>query len=152
MVALAGGLIAMLAAIVRRLDHGAPGHRAWEIPGVWAAVRMCGSNARSMPSSSADWRHWPISCNPPPMAPTGKSTSAGSTSYSGQAEKATREGQFEEALKHYVHAISYMMAELREQHRRTRQGPDVIRVAGAENPLQAILRQDAIPAAGEERA
>ena len=39
------------------------------------------------------------------------------------AEQATREGKFEEALKHYMHAISYMMAELREQSRRTGQAP-----------------------------
>ena len=40
-----------------------------------------------------------------------------------QAETASREGAFDEVLKHYVHAISYMMAELREQHRRADGNP-----------------------------
>lgn len=35
-----------------------------------------------------------------------------------QAEQAARQSAFPDALKHYAHAISHMMAELREQHRR----------------------------------
>jgi len=40
-----------------------------------------------------------------------------------RAEAATAAGQYEEALRHYMHAISYMMAELREQSRRTGETP-----------------------------
>jgi protein phosphatase len=39
------------------------------------------------------------------------------------AEQATRNGRYDEALRHYVHAISFMMAELREQSRRRGEAP-----------------------------
>ncbi len=42
---------------------------------------------------------------------------------SAQAETAAQAGKYDEALTHYVHAISYMMAELREQSRRKGQSP-----------------------------
>lgn len=40
-----------------------------------------------------------------------------------QAQAATQAGHYDQALTHYVRAISYMMAELREQSRRTGQSP-----------------------------
>jgi hypothetical protein len=41
----------------------------------------------------------------------------------GRAEQARQEGKHEEALKYYMHAISYMMAQLREQSRRRGEPP-----------------------------
>ncbi len=122
MVALAGGLIAVLVAIVHRW-HAAPrGIALGETRrlGRGPHVRIeCPVNAEFVGKlaalvdqlrSATEGGDWKVDLG-------------GFNQHGRRAEQATREGKFEEALKHYMHAISYMMAELREQSRRTGQAP-----------------------------
>jgi protein phosphatase len=122
MVALAGGLIAMLVAIVQQWTivprSIAPGDTPPLGHGPYVRIE-CSVNAGFIGRlaalvdqlrSATEGANWKVDLG-------------GFNQHRIQAETATREGKFEEALKHYVHAISYMMAELREQHRRTGQNP-----------------------------
>ena len=147
LVALAGGLIAVLAAIVRRWTVAPRGIPLGETRrlGRGPHVRIeCPVNAEFVGRLAALTDQLRSATEGAELESRPR---AGSTSCAVRPNRPRAKAQFEEALKHYVHAISYMMAELREQHRRTRQGPDLIRAADAENPLQAIPRQDAITAA-----
>jgi PPM family protein phosphatase len=122
MVALGGGLIAVLAAIVHRWVVAPRGIALGDSRrlGRGPHVRIqCPINAEFIGRlaalvdqlrSATDGADWKVDLG-------------GFNQHAAQAEKATRAGNFEQALQHYVHAISYMMAELREQHRRTGEGP-----------------------------
>ncbi|MHB0956412.1 MAG: PP2C family protein-serine/threonine phosphatase [Pirellulaceae bacterium] len=118
LVALGGGVMAALAAIVRRwtlaprgialggsrrLGHGP--HVRIECPINAEFIHKLAALVDQL-RSATDGPDWKVDVS-------------GFNQHGAQAEKAAREGKFEEALKHYVHAISFMMAELREQHRRT---------------------------------
>ncbi|MHB8973827.1 MAG: PP2C family protein-serine/threonine phosphatase [Pirellulaceae bacterium] len=122
MIALAGGLVAMLIVIVQRLISaprdvplgtmrrlGQGPHMRLECP---VNAEFIGRLAALVDQlqSATEGANWKVDFG-------------GFNQLRIQAEKATSAGKFEEALKHDVHAISYMMAELREQHRRTGKDP-----------------------------
>jgi serine/threonine protein phosphatase PrpC len=120
--ALAGGLIAVLVAIVHRWTTVPRGIALGETRrlGRGPHVRIeCPVNAEFIGKlaalvdqlrSATEGRDWKVDMG-------------GFNQHGTHAEQATLEGKFEEALKHYMHAISYMMAELREQSRRTGEAP-----------------------------
>jgi PPM family protein phosphatase len=117
-VALAGGLIAVLIAIVYRWTSAPRGIALGETRrlGRGPHVRLeCPVNAPFVGKLAAlvdqlraatDGGDWKVDLG-------------GFNQHAKRGEQAAREGLFDAALKHYVHAISYMMSELREQSRRT---------------------------------
>ena len=122
MVALGGGLIAILATIIqrwallprgialgetRRLGRGP--HVRIECPVNAEFTSKLASLVEQL-RAATDESNWTVD-----LRPFNKHCAA--------AEEATRAAEFEAALRHYVHAISYMMAELREQSRRAGGSP-----------------------------
>jgi PPM family protein phosphatase len=121
-IALAGGLIAVLVAIVQRWNAASRGIALGETRrlGRGPHVRIeCPVNAEFVGKlaalvdqlrSATDGGDWKVDLS-------------GFNQHASSAEQAQRAGKHEQALQHYMHAISYMMAELREQSRRTGETP-----------------------------
>ena len=122
LVALAGGVITALVAVVQRWTTGSRGialgesrrlgrgpHVRIECPVNGEFVGKLAALVDQLRSATEDG-NWKVDLS-------------GFNQHASRAQQASREGKHQEALQHYMHAISYMMAELREQSRRTGETP-----------------------------
>ncbi|NLX53965.1 MAG: serine/threonine-protein phosphatase [Planctomycetaceae bacterium] len=122
LIALAGGVITALVAVVqqwvtssrgitlgesRRLGRGP--HVRIECPVNGEFVGKLAGLVDQLRSATEDG-NWKVDLS-------------GFNQHASHAQQASREKKHQEALQHYMHAISYMMAELREQSRRTGETP-----------------------------